>query len=196
MAFMQSQGFNNNNFGNNNNGTGEKKSYRVGRVYLNDAQVDVGYYVSSSATWVTITVKQAIGTNPATGVVSFEQTLPQQLPSVMLSAEFATAFLDVTSDETKTSSLNAKFNLGGPQHSSMTIVGSPSGVKLTVAGDKGERSATFEVLPLGDYNSFASWKLFKQYIASAYKKSITHKMSPEDAALAVGSSETDDEAPF
>ena len=74
---------------------------------------------------------------------------------------------------------------------------SPSSVKITLAGDRGERSATFEAIPLGDYNSFASWKLFRQYVAAAYKKSLTHKMSAEDAAMATGSSnESDDEAPF
>ena len=78
-------------------------------------------------------------------------------------------------------------------------MGSPSSVKITVSSDKGERTATFNAIPLGDYNSFASWKLFKQYVAAAYKKSLTHKMSAEDAAMAVGnnsSTEADDEAPF
>jgi hypothetical protein len=197
MAFMQSNnGFNN--FNNNGgNGNGERKSFPIGRVYAADAQVDVGYYVSNSATWTTVSVKQSIGTNPSTGSASYEQTHPQQLPSVMLSAEFATAFLDATADDSKTSTLNFKLNLGGPQHSSLTVIGSPSSVKITLAGDRGERSATFEAIPLGDYNSFASWKLLRQYVQAAYKKSLTHKMSAEDAALATGSSnESDDEAPF
>ena len=116
----------------------------------------------------------------------------------MLSAEFATALLDITADASKTSTLNFKLNLGGPQHSSMTIVGSPSAVKITLAGDRGERTATFEAIPVGNNeNSFASWKLFLKHVANAYKKALTHKMSPEDAAMATGSSnESDDEAPF
>lgn len=198
MAFMQSNnGFNNfNNNGGNSNG--ERKSFPIGRVYTPDAQVDIGYYVSNSATWVTISAKQSIGTNPSSGSTSYEQTHPQQLPSVMLSAEFATALLDITADFSKTSTLNFKLNLGGPQHSSLTVVGSPSAVKITLAGDRGERTATFEAIPVGNNeNSFASWKLFLKHVANAYKKALTHKMSPEDAAMATGSSnESDDEAPF
>ena len=181
MAFMQSNGFNNNFNNNGGNGNGERKSFPIGRIYAADAQVDIGYYVSNSATWVTISVKQSIGTNPANGSTSYEQTHPQQLPSVMLSAEFATALLDITADASKTSTLNFKLNLGGPQHSSLTVVGSPSSVKITLAGDRGERTATFEAIPVGNENSFASWKLFLKHVAAAYKKALTHKMSAEDA---------------
>ena len=69
MAFMQ-----NNNFGNNNNNnSGERKSFPVGRIYAADGQIDVGIYVSASATWVTIAAKQSIGTNPSTGAMAMEQ---------------------------------------------------------------------------------------------------------------------------
>lgn len=190
MAFMQ-----NNNFGNNNNsGNGEKKSFKLGRIYAGDGQVDLGIYISASSTWVSIMAMKAIGTNPSTGALAMEQSQPQQLPSILLSTETARAFLDAVTN-VDPATLNFTINSGGKYHSSLTIQGSPSDVKITIKDDRGERQVTLAAIPLGTKNIFASWSNLIDLVRVGFKKAMRHKMNPEEFAAEISSSDNDD-VPF
>lgn len=197
MAFMQNNNFGNNNFGN-NNGNGEKKSFAIGRIYAADGQIDVGIYKSNSATWVSISGKKAIGTNPANGSMAIEQTQPQQLPSVLLSTETARAFLDGANvPDAEIGSVNFTINTGGTQHATIAVQGSPSDVKITIKSDRGERTISLAAIPVGSRNSFAAWKNFLKFVETGYKKAMQHKLNPEEFAAEVnGSSESSEEDPF
>lgn len=200
MAFMQNNNFGNNNFGNSNgNGNGEKKSFSVGRIWAADGQIDVGIYKSQSATWVSVSGKKAIGTNPSSGSLAIEQTQPQQLPSVLLSIETARAFLDgAIVEDSKIPTLNYTIQAGGQQHSVISVQGSPSDVKVTFKSDRGERVISLTAIQVGDRSSYAGWKNFIDFVKIAYKKAMQHKLSPEEFAGEIngGSSEDSDEAPF
>ena len=193
MAFMQNNNFGNNN-NNNGNGTGEKKSFKLGRIYASDGQVDLGIYISTSATWVTVLAMKAIGTNPSTGMMAMEQAQPQQLPSVMLSTEAARAFIDAVTNA-EPSTLNFTINSGGKYHSSITVQGSPSDVKITIKDDRGDRQVSLTAMPVGTKNIFASWNNFIDLIKVGFKKSLRHKMNPEEFSAEIGSSDSD-EVPF
>lgn len=198
MAFMQNNNFGNNGYNNNGgNNDGEKQSNPIGTVYGSDARVDIGNYRTPSGTWTTIAIKQSIGKNPATGAASYEQTHPQQLPSVMLTAEIAIALLDATANEAEIPSYNFSINVGGPKHATLSVVGAPAEVKLNIKDDRGDRTITFASMPVGSKNVFASWKLFREYLKKAYNKSINHKIRQEDLAVTSGgASSDDDDAPF
>lgn len=192
MAFMQ-----NNNFGNNNNNnSGERKSFPVGRIYAADGQIDVGIYVSASATWVTIAAKQSIGTNPSTGAMAMEQAQPQQIPSAMMSVETARAFLDGTANVDPTT-LNFSLNVGGPHNGTFSVAGSPAEIRITIKDDRGERNVTLKAIPIGVKNVFAAWNNFRYWIDLAYKRAMRHKLNPEEFSAEINASSNDnDDAPF
>lgn len=198
MGFSPNNSFGNNNFGGNNgnnNGNGEKKSFAIGRIYAADGQIDVGIYKSNSATWVSLSGKKAIGTNPANGSMAIEQTHPQQLPSVLLSSETARVFLEATSvSDTEIPSINFVINAGGAQHATLAVQGSPSDVKLTIKSDRGERTISLAAIPVGNKSIYASWKNLRDFVETGYKKSMTHKLNPEEFGTDNGSSE--DDVPF
>lgn len=199
MAFMQNNNFGGNN-SNNGGGNGERKSFPIGRIYAADGQMDVGIYKSQSATWISISGKKAIGTNPSNGSMAIEQTQPQQLPSVLLSTEMARAFLDATTD-TDPSTLNFTLQTGGSQHATFSVAGSMSDVKVTIKSDRGERTISLASIPIGTRNSFAAWENFIDFVKTGFKKAMMHKLNPEEFAAEINgnggsSSMDDDSSPF
>lgn len=197
MAFMQNNNFGNNMNNNGNNGNGEKKSHAIGRIYATDGQVDIGIYISNSATWVSVAAKRSIGTNPSNGSMAIEQVQPQNLPSVLLSTETARAFLDATTN-VDPSTINFTINAGGQHHASIAFQGSTSDVKITVKSDKGERQVSLTAIPVGAKNIFASWNNFIDFVRIGYKRSMRHKLNPEEfgAEISGNTSNDNDEVPF
>lgn len=207
MTFGNSNGFNggnNNNFNGSNNGNnGEKKSFTIGRIYGSNGQIDIGIYISASATWVSMLGKQSTGTNPSSGTMSIENTRPDQLPSVLLSTETAKAFLDAVDVEDRggvlralnADKLNFTINAGGAQHATMQVVGSDSDVKITFKSDRGERTVSLTTIPVGPgRNAFASFENLYKHVLTGYNRAMRHKMDPNEfaAELAGGGASMED----
>ena len=200
MAFTN--GGYNNNF-NNNNGqqqSSEKHSWRIGKdIRTSDAKFSVGLYESAyKNAFCSIQVIESIGTDRTTGMASYEQRQPQDIPSVLMNHEMLEALIDVVTDKTRPTkdreffpnwvnptNLNITIDCG--LGSKLTITGSATDVKIkTEREGKGDRTGTLFSVMIGNEPNFASWRIFLQklYYVLAYMSTAGIDAEKFSAAMA------------
>ena len=195
MSFQQNYNPSSNGAANNNNGgSGDKKTnFRLGKFRGADGQLEVVTWVSDSAVFSIITIKQEIGKDPSTGRPTYEQKAPRELPRVFLNPEYLRAFIDGIELGLDTFDVKPK-----------------PGVRLSVTGtktnqivikietpDKGERSVTFNAIPIGEANSNAQWENFATIMTDvALKKALFAKLDPDEFGMVLGGSNGSDDEPF
>lgn len=181
MAFQQT----NQQFGNNNmNQGGEKKktNFRVGKVYGTDGTVDVSVWNSDKGGCYTIlSIKAAVGKDPSTGANVYEQKMSGELPSIFMNLEIVRAFLEGVKNQDP-STLNATIDT--KRGSKMIINGQGSSVKLTIENQKtGNRTVTFDAIPVGNTNIHANWFNLIDMVDICYKKALLNKLDPDEFAM-------------
>lgn len=158
-----------------NNPSGEKRSFKVGKdIMCEDAKLGVGMYESTKGyPFASVMVTRGIK-DPQTGQLVFQQRLPQETPSVLITHENLEAILDMFTDKTRASkdrdffpnwidptNLNVSFDCG--YNSKISFVGSATNVKVSVFKEgKGEGTATLGAIPVGDTYNFALWRIMLQ----------------------------------
>ena len=190
MAIMNGTGF-----GQNNGGETKKKSnFNIGRLRSDDGVMNIGVWNSDKgSTFVTVNIKSAIGKDPSTGSVAYEQKMSGELPSAVINMECLYGTI-MALKATKPEEANLKLNFG---KSSMTFVGSSNGVKVTIESAKGTRSMTFAPMPVGSMTVYPTYDLFVEYLEIGMKKIKYQKLDEDEFKnVLTASGENDPDSPF
>lgn len=195
-------GFNNggnqNNGGNfgssaNNNG-GNDKHYKFPKIYGDDSFISTELWLSNQGGPKAIIRVYAGVPNPGTGKMTFEEGKPSTLPAVYLNLDEVSGLLKLK--ETNPDQLNVSHKRGTR---SISITGSPNGVKLTISEDgKGNpRSITFRQY----FGWNGGWTGFLDILQKIYDKMIVSRV-PDDFGAAMGEAsptaetDNDSDSPF
>lgn len=178
-------GFNNNG-GNQNNGGGfnnagngiPDKHYKFPKIYGDDSYISAELWISQQGGAKAIVRVYAGVPNPGTGKMTFEEGKPSTLPAVYLNMDEVAGLLALKNSNAE--SLNISHKRGTR---TISITGSPNGVKLTIAEDgKGNpRSITFRQF----FGWNAGWTAFLDIIQKIYDKMIVSRV-PDDFGAAMG----------
>lgn len=194
---MPWQNTNSQNYANQNQSSGDKKrtNFPVGRLFGSDAKMNVTIWNSDSAVYTIIAIAQSVGKDPTTGANVYEQKAPNELPRVFLNPENLETLLlgmnDIDINGTTTHVLPLK------NGSKLTIAVNNGKVTLTTETQKqGSRSITFEPITFASSNINANWNLFKKYLTIASNKALVAKLDPNEFAMVVGQSTSDEEVPI
>lgn len=199
--------FNQNNFNSNqNNGfgqqpQGEKKSWKVGRdnVRNSTGKMKVGLYETEyKNAFCTIQILQSIGSDPNTGVSTYESRPPKEIPSVLLSHETLEAIVDRFTDKTRPTKDSEFFpNWVEPTNVNETIdcgrktkiqfIGSPSDIKIRIESDGQDRTIVLTGVQLSTGPNFAMWRMFLQKLYYVLSYMRTSGIDPEKFSAAMGS---------
>lgn len=191
---MPWQNTNSQNYANQNQSSGDKKrtNFPVGRLFGSDGKLNVTIWNSDSAVYTIIAIAQSVGKDPTTGANVYEQKAPNELPRVFLNPENLETLLlgmnDIDINGTTTHVLPLK------NGSKLTIAVNNGKVTLTTETQKqGSRSITFEPITFASSNINGNWNLFKKYLTIASNKALVAKLDPNEFAMAVGQSTSDEE---
>ena len=190
MAIMNGTGF-----GQNNGGEAKKRTnFPIGKIRSEDGFMNIGIWNSDKgSTFVTINIKGAIGKDPSTGSVAYEQKMNGELPSAVINMECLQGTI-MALKATKPEEANLKINYG---KSSLTFVGSANGVKVTVESGKGTRSMTFAAMPVGPMNVYPAYELFIEYLKIGMSKMKFQKLDEDEFKNVIAASgENDADSPF
>jgi hypothetical protein len=194
MAFNNMNGFNNQN---NNNGEPKKRTnFRVDRLRKADGELTVGIWDSDmGGTFTSISIKSAIGPNPATGGMQYEMTNPKDLPSILLTKEWVKALITAM-EQSKPEDANLTIQ-PGKDKTKMTITGTGNAFTITLDSPKnGNRKMTFEAIPVGPQNIHAAWNILLEDLKTCYKATSIGKLDKERFGTQTVEAAEDDEAPF
>ena len=201
--------FNQGNFNNSqqNNGfgpqpQGEKKSWRVGRDVIKNStgKMKVGLYETEyKNAFCSVQILSSIGTDPNTGVSTYESRPPKEIPSVLISHEILEAIIDRFTDKTRSSNDSSFFpNWVEPTNVNETIdcgyktkiqfIGSPTDIKIRVENKDGQdRSMTITGVQLSTGPNFAMWRMFLQKLYYVLSYMRTSGIDPEKFSAAMAS---------
>ena len=193
---MPWQNTNSQNYANQNQSSGDKKrtNFPVGRLFGSDGKLNVTIWNSDSAVYTIIAIAQSVGKDPTTGANVYEQKAPNELPRVFLNPENLETLLlgmnDIDINGTTTHVLPLK------NGSKLTIAVNNGKVTLTTETQKqGSRSITFEPITFASSNNNGNWNLFKKYLTIASNKALVAKLDPNEFAMAMGQTTSDEEVP-
>lgn len=185
MPFNQNyNGFNNNGGSQNNggfgsSGSGEKdKHYKFPKIYGDDSYVSAELWLSTQGGPKAIIRVYAGVPNPGTGKMTFEEGKPSTLPAVYLNLDEVAGLVNLK--DSNPDSLNVTHKRGTR---TISIMGAPNGVKLTIAEDgKGNpRSITFRQY----FGWNGGWTAFLDILQKMYDKMIVSRV-PDDFGAAMG----------
>ena len=193
---MPWQNTNSQNYANQNQPSGDKKrtNFPVGRLFGSDGKLNVTIWNSDSAVYTIIAIAQSVGKDPTTGANVYEQKAPNELPRVFLNPENLETLLlgmnDIDINGTTTHVLPLK------NGSKLTIAVNNGKVTLTTETQKqGSRSITFEPITFASSNINGNWNLFKKYLTIASNKALVAKLDPNEFAMVMGQTTSDEEVP-
>lgn len=193
---MPWQNTNSQNYANQNQPSGDKKrtNFPVGRLFGSDGKLNVTIWNSDSAVYTIIAIAQSVGKDPTTGANVYEQKAPNELPRVFLNPENLETLLlgmnDIDINGTTTHVLPLK------NGSKLTIAVNNGKVTLTTETPKqGSRSITFEPITFASSNINGNWNLFKKYLTIASNKALVAKLDPNEFAMVMGQTTSDEEVP-
>lgn len=191
---MPWQNTNSQNYANQNQPSGDKKrtNFPVGRLFGSDGKLNVTIWNSDSAVYTIIAIAQSVGKDPTTGANVYEQKAPNELPRVFLNPENLETLLlgmnDIDINGTTTHVLPLK------NGSKLTIAVNNGKVTLTTETQKqGSRSITFEPITFASSNINGNWNLFKKYLTIASNKALVAKLDPNEFAMVMGQTTSDEE---
>lgn len=180
-------GFNNNggnqngggNFGNNANLNRDDKHYKFPKIYGDDSYLASELWVSGQGAKALLRVYAGVP-NPGTGKMTFEEGKPSTIPAVYLGLDEVAALIHLK--DANLENLNVSHTRGTR---TISISGSPAGVKLTIAEDgKGNpRSITFRQY----FGCNGGWGAFMSIIQKIYDKMVVSRV-PDDFGNAMGES--------
>lgn len=193
---MPWQNTNSQNYANQNQSSSDKKrtNFPVGRLFGSDGKLNVTIWNSDSAVYTIIAIAQSVGKDPTTGANVYEQKAPNELPRVFLNPENLETLLlgmnDIDINGTTTHVLPLK------NGSKLTIAVNNGKVTLTTETQKqGSRSITFEPITFASSNINGNWNLFKKYLTIASNKALVAKLDPNEFAMVMGQTTSDEEVP-
>ena len=190
MAFMNNNGFNNQN--NQQQGDKPKTNFNIGKLHGEDGIMNVTMWVSDKKSIFTIfSIKHAIGKDPTTGTNVYEQKQPKELPRIFMNPTKLETLLAVMNEVTDPGTVN--FVLEGK--SNLTIQGGGNTVKFTISDKQlGDRTITFKSTQFGTKNLFPEWNMLKKYLEVCNKKVIYNNLDPDEFGMVMGSNDdaTDD----
>jgi hypothetical protein len=193
---MPWQNTNSQNYANQNQSSGDKKrtNFPFGRLFGSDGKLNVTIWNSDSAVYTIIAIAQSVGKDPTTGANVYEQKAPNELPRVFLNPENLETLLlgmnDIDINGTTTHVLPLK------NGSKLTIAVNNGKVTLTTETQKqGSRSITFEPITFASSNINGNWNLFKKYLTIASNKALVAKLDPNEFAMVMGQTTSDEEVP-
>lgn len=195
MGFNQGNSFNSNNNQQSTGGDKKKSNFRIGKIYGSDGLMDVSVWNSDKGgCYCIMSIKTAIGKDPSTGALVYQQKMSGELPSLIMNVEALRALLEglkMSKPETCDIKLDTK------RGSKISIAGSPSSVIITIENKNGQAKITVEPISVGITNVHANYFNIIDMLDIAYKKAIRNKLDPDEFAMAVGGDEAlSDEAPF
>jgi hypothetical protein len=176
MAFMN----NNNGFNQNNNGEPQKRTnFKVDKIRKADGELTIGIWDSDrGGTFTSISIKAAIGPNPATGGMQYEMTKPNELPSILLTKEWVKALITAM-EQSKPEDANLVIQ-PGKDKTKMTIAGTPTSFTIELNNAKtGTRKMTFDAIPVGPQNIHAAWMILLEDLRTCYKATSYGKLDKE-----------------
>lgn len=182
--------FNNSNYGNggynNNNNGGEKKktNFRVGRIYGSDGILEVSVWNSDKGgIYGIMSIKTAVGKDPASGMNVYEQKMSGELPSIFMNVELLRVLMEYLK-MTPVERLSGELDTG--RGATMSIQGSGNEVKITINNQKtGTRTITLKALTIGDKNINASMLNLIDYITICWKHAKLAKIDAEEFSKAL-----------
>lgn len=195
MPFNVNNNFNNNQGGLNNATDKKKTNFRIGKLWGSDGQLDISVWVAQSGVFTTLTIKSAIGKDPATGTNVLEQKMPGDLPRFYMSISLVKAFLQCIESYTADDISRINFEYDKDQRGGkLSIIGDGNVIKMTIDSKKqqGHRTITFEATSVGSKNIHSTFLVFCEYMKIAYKKALYNKLDPDEFAMAVGNGGNDD----
>lgn len=195
--------FNQGNFNSNsNNGQQtEKKSWRVGKDNLRTStgKIQVGLYESQFKTpFCSVQILNAIGKDPSTGSVTYENRPPKEIPSVLISHELLEAIIDRFTDKSRPTkdsdffpnwvdpaSVNETIDCG--YNTKIQFTGSASDMKIRVENKDGQdRTCTIVGIPLSTGANFALWRMFLQRLYYVLSYMRVAGVDPDKFSAAMG----------
>ena len=195
MPFNVNNNFNNNQGAMNNNADKKKTNFRIGKLWGSDGQLDISIWVAQSGVFTTLTIKSAIGKDPATGVNVLEQKMPGDLPRFYMSISLVKALLQCIDSYTPEEIARINFEFDKDQKGGkLSIIGDGNVIKMTIDSKKqqGARTITFDPISAGSKNIHATFLVFCEYMKIAYKKALYNKLDPDEFAMAVGGGSDND----
>ena len=189
-GFMQNNQFNN---GSNMNVEKRRENFAVGKVHGDNAKLDVSVWTPATGTRVLFTITQAIGKDPTTGSVSYEQRQPKDMPRFFMNMDITRAFIEVTKG-VDPSTLNFTLDAG---KSKLTVVGSASNVQMKIeTPDKGFREITLGATNVGGKYIHTGFLNLINFVEFGFLKGMTQKLDPEEFGMAVNGNNNSDDTPF
>lgn len=187
---------NNNNFNNagqQNNGEPKKKvNFKMGKVYGDDATMDVGVWTSDSGVFAILTIYQQVGKDPSTGKGVYETKPPKELPRLFMNRDRIIALVSAMTAYGDNPG-EANFTMDG--NSKLKVEGLGNKVKLTITDKLGERTITLGSFTLGKVTTFPQWTVVRDLLKIAYRKALIDKIDNDDFNSAINTSD-DNDSPF
>ena len=192
-----------NNAQNNNAGQpAEKKSWRIGKDNLRTStgKIRVNLYESEYKTpFCSIQILSAIGKDPTSGVVTYENRPPKEIPSVLITHELLEAIINRFTDKTRNTKDSEFFpNWVDPSTVNETIdcgygtkiqfVGSASDMKIRIENkDNKERECTITGISLSNGIDLPMWRMLlqKMYYVLSYMRTAGIDPDKFSAAMSV-----------
>lgn len=193
MAF-QTNNFAQSNQSNQQQGEKKKSNFRVGRIYGADGTMDVSIWNSDKGgCYCILSIKAAIGKDPSTGGNVYEQKMSGELPSIFMNPEIVRTLIESMKSQ-KPETIETSIDTG--RGAKMSITGNGNSVKISIDNQKtGNRTITLDAVSAGTTSVHANFLNLVDMLGICYRKAITHKLDPEEFAMATGV-EASDEAPF
>lgn len=189
MAFQN--GYNNNN-GASQGGEKKKANFRVGRIYGADGILDVSVWNSDKGgVYTVMNIKSAIGKDPSTGATVYQNKMSCELPSVYMNLDLTRTFVECVKDKDP-STLN--FTIDTKRGSKITVIGSPTDVKITIENQKngGNATVSLDAIPVGSGSVQAKFNNLVDFVNVCFTKSLMNKLDPEEFAMVMPAAENTD----
>lgn len=190
MPFNQTNGFES--ASHTTSGDKQKTNFKIGKIYGTDGILDITTWNAPTGVRIILSIKQAVGKDPSTGMNVYEQKKPNELPRFFMNIDAARAFLEITK-KSAIDTLNFSLGFG----SKLNVSAQGSTVKLTITSEKtGTRTITLDGINCGNTTINAAFLNLISFIEIGFKKALTQKLDPDEFGMVVDSESNSEDAPF
>lgn len=179
MAFMQSnQGFNSNNTGD----TKKKSNLQVAKIDTEDGRLTMTVWRSDrGGIYLVMSILKAVGKDPTTGRVLYEQKMPNEVPAIYLARKGADSLYECVNMQNVQGDATLRCQVKSDRGDLLTVEPRDGGLYLMIENTKtGVAGMTFKPVPCGVANIHADWKMLRDMVAVAVHKLKYDKLDPEE----------------
>lgn len=196
MAFQTNPNFNNANT-NNNGEAPKKKNIRVAKIDTDDGRLNITVWRSDrGGIYVVLNMMAAAGKDPQTGRVMYEQRMPNELPSIYMTASYALGLLDAINMQKCNEAANLNFQYK-VRDNVLNVSSEGTNIKMTLESPKtGSRNMTFQGMQVGTGVVHPTWHYFQKMLKMAVDKVLYARLDPDEFNVNTGADDVDETSPW